>query len=306
VHKNQIVVCVKQDGKILRESRDRESGDAVSLPFGSEYTVLVKNLNSVRAQINMAIDGEDAVGAVIIGANQSVELERFVKGGNLTQGNRFKFIERSAAVEAHRGIGAEDGLVRVEAWREKIEPYTYIPVSYPVPSPGPGLWYPPCPAPYLPPYRPRPYWEHPYGTWCNATGGTTWPINAANSAATSATSFSGQNTNSGPSLRQRSSIQARGAKMGPLRGAPGPAASSTHEGITVPGGLSNQQFTLVSGFPLEPTSSAIVLKLRGVVAGAPVTEPITVAHKLTCGTCGKNNKHGNLFCGRCGAGLALA
>jgi hypothetical protein len=94
--------------------------------------------------------------------------------------------------------------------------------------------------------------------------------------------------------------------MEPLRGAPGPAVSSTHEGITVPGGISNQQFTLASRFPLEPTSSVIVLKLRGDVDGVPVAEPITVAHKLTCGTCGKNNKHGNLFCGRCGAGLALA
>jgi hypothetical protein len=64
--------------------------------------------------------------------------------------------------------------------------------------------------------------------------------------------------------------------MEPLRGAPGPAVSSTHEGITVPGGISNQQFTLASRFPLEPTSSVIVLKLRGDVDG--------------CSGCGANHR----------------
>ena len=45
---------------------------------------------------------------------RELDLERSIKNGNLTEGNRFKFIERTGSVEKHRGIGIEDGLVRIE------------------------------------------------------------------------------------------------------------------------------------------------------------------------------------------------
>src|SRR6185503_8982520 len=98
----------------------RESDSSVSLPFGCEYSILVKNLNSVRAQIAVSIDGKDAVGRMVIAPNSSIELERFVQNGNLEAGNRFRFIERTAGIEKHRGIGADDGLIRIEGWREKV------------------------------------------------------------------------------------------------------------------------------------------------------------------------------------------
>jgi hypothetical protein len=53
-------------------------------------------------------------GGIVLNAGQEVDLERSVKNGNLTEGNRFKFIERTGAVEQHRGVKLEDGLVRVE------------------------------------------------------------------------------------------------------------------------------------------------------------------------------------------------
>ncbi len=110
MYESKLAAAIKVDGKVLREFKD-----TVHIPFGSEYTVLLKNLNTTRAVANVFIDGENAVpGGLVIDPGREVDLERWIKNGNLTEGNRFKFIERTGSVEQHRGIGIEDGLVRIE------------------------------------------------------------------------------------------------------------------------------------------------------------------------------------------------
>lgn len=108
MYASKFVVDVKVGGKILRNH-----GDTVYLPFGSEYSIFFKNLNTVRALVNVEIDGKDVLGgsSLVVQPNDSLELERFLK--DLNKGNRFKFIERTAAVEKHRGVDACDGLLRV-------------------------------------------------------------------------------------------------------------------------------------------------------------------------------------------------
>jgi hypothetical protein len=110
MYHNKLVASLKANGKILREFKD-----TVYIPFGSEYSFLLKNLNTKRALVNVFIDGEDMTpGGLVLNAGQEVDLERSIKNGNLTEGNRFKFIERTGNVEKHRGIKLEDGLVRIE------------------------------------------------------------------------------------------------------------------------------------------------------------------------------------------------
>ena len=110
MYNQKLVASIKSKGKVLREFKD-----TVYIPFASEYSILLKNLNTVRAVVNVFIDGENAVpGGLVIDPGRTVDLERWIKNGNLTEGNKFKFIERTGAVEQHRGIGVEDGLVRVE------------------------------------------------------------------------------------------------------------------------------------------------------------------------------------------------
>ena len=89
-----------------------------------EYSLLIKNLKSLRVQVKVSIDGTDATEgtSLIINPNSEIELERFIRAGNLEHGNRFKFIERSAAVEDHRGIRPDDGVVRIEYWTETPQP----------------------------------------------------------------------------------------------------------------------------------------------------------------------------------------
>ncbi len=116
MYNNQFAVAIKTAGKVLKEQKDK-----VFLPFGCEYSIYLKNLNTVRALVRVQLDGVDVTDGsdLVVQPNDSIDLERFMKNGNLSQGNRFKFIERNSKVEAHRGVQAEDGLLRVEFQFEK-------------------------------------------------------------------------------------------------------------------------------------------------------------------------------------------
>jgi len=118
MYESKLAAAIKVGGKVLREFKD-----TVHIPFGSEYTILLKNLNTTRAVVNVFIDGTDMVpGGLVLDPGREVDLERSVKNGNLTEGNKFKFIERTGSVEKHRGIGIEDGLVRIEFQFEQPRP----------------------------------------------------------------------------------------------------------------------------------------------------------------------------------------
>lgn len=116
MYNEKLAVAVKVNGKVLREFKDQ-----VYIPFGSEYSVFIKNLNTVRALVTISIDGEDIADGsrFVVQPNESIDIERFLRNGNNNAGNRFKFIERTTAVEDHRGIQIEDGIVRVEYQFEK-------------------------------------------------------------------------------------------------------------------------------------------------------------------------------------------
>ena len=115
MYNSKMVACVKANGQILREF-----GETVYVPFGAEYSILLKNLNARRAIVHIFIDGEDITASgLVLNANSSLDLERSLSNGSLTQGNKFKFIERTSAVENHRGVQAEDGIIRIEFQYER-------------------------------------------------------------------------------------------------------------------------------------------------------------------------------------------
>jgi hypothetical protein len=109
MYSNQFAAAIKVNNKILREF-----GETVYLPFGSEYQIRLKNLNTTRAKVTVEIDGQNVTdGGLVIDSFQTVDLERFIRNGNLSEGNRFKFIERTSKIEDHRGIKLEDGLITI-------------------------------------------------------------------------------------------------------------------------------------------------------------------------------------------------
>lgn len=281
-YKRNFVVALKVNGKVLRET-----GEQVELPFGSEYSVLLKNMNSVRAQAQISIDGTSAGPWYVLGPNESVEIERFNTTGNQDRGNRFKFIERTEAVEEGRGVKLEDGLVRVEFAKEKVfelpkvtEHHTYHHHH--------DYWWPY--RPYVPPVYPKPYW--PYNdhiTWCSTDS--------------QSSSFQGGQ------LLAMNNVQSRG-----LSGSSGSLGAPIHQqnlmkmtndaGITVAGSESDQKFVNVSGF-LTEKSEVLVLKLVGYHGKLKVQKPRTVDQKPRCTTCKKVNKSSAKFCSQCGTSLEI-
>jgi hypothetical protein len=308
VYKSGFIACCKVDGKILRED-----AGVVTLPFGCEYSVLLKNLNSVRAQVKVSVDGTDATEGtwLTVPANGEIELERYIRNGNFDRGNRFKFIERTAQIESNKGVGASDGLIRVEYKSEVVPAVTeetivrrrYVDDWYPVPRP----YYP-----HYPPYDP--FWKGP------TLGGQ---ITCGNLSTTQDVSYgiggqtvgASNQASANNSFTASSSTSSKGKS--PLRssGIQGSASRGDHQivrsmamndvGITVPGSESSQKFVAGAWFKTEATSSVIVLQLRGVVAGKVVKTAVTVKSKPKCETCGLVNKSSMKFCGKCGTSLQI-
>jgi hypothetical protein len=250
MYQTGVVAVIKVNGKVLREMED-----VVYLPFGSEYSVLIKNLKSKRVMVRVSIDGIDTTDgtSLVIGPNSEIELERFIKNNNLNQGNKFKFIQRTEEIEEYRGIKVDDGIVRIEYWTEKIQPVVNVPIYH---------------------YYDHPlvhYWPifNPYPSYC--TGGS-YNLRSYNMAFTT------------------QSVE---------------CCSKQDEGITVPGSVSNQQFTTTSWFSVEEQSEVVILKLRGKVVNKKIVVPFSVKTKLVCSTCGKRSNSNIKFCPICGTALEI-
>lgn len=138
-----VIAAIKVGGQLL----DALDDGIVQLPFGSEYSIVLKNLNPVRAQFQLAIDGDDATSHtwIVIQPNAEIEMERFIKNGNWASGNRFKFVERTKTLEATRGKKVDDGIVRVEVQVERVRPVVDVPVYREYDVLIPRYYYPPYP-----------------------------------------------------------------------------------------------------------------------------------------------------------------
>lgn len=313
MYQEKLAVAIKANGKVLRED-----GDTVYIPFGSTYTLFVKNMNSVRALVRIEIDGTDATEgtSLIVPANGSVELERFIKSGNMEKGQRFKFIERTQKIEdGPRGIKAEDGLIRVEFEFER-EPAKLESPRY-WENHQPYLWFGNPPT--------RVEHHHHYHDVRNVKlGGSNSSLKSylsdvvvgsptasysAQSSSISGSSVSGSLTgvmNCSISTTMDSAPAEREVKTssmlrsGVLRsGMP----IQQNKGITVGGGISNQKFVQGASFPTDGVKHVMILKILGAVGEKAVTAPVTVKTKATCPTCGTKNKFGTKFCRECGTGL---
>lgn len=123
MYKKNFVVSIKNRGRILREH-----GDNVYLPFGSEYSILLKNLGGRKAVAKISVDGRDVLSnnEIIIGSNSELELKGFMKGMNVT--NRFKFIKKTDEISKYRGDRIDDGLIKVEFRFEEVKRKQYVQV----------------------------------------------------------------------------------------------------------------------------------------------------------------------------------
>lgn len=289
MYANKLAVAIKSNGKILRETKD-----IVHLPFGSEFSVLVKNLNSKRVKFKLSIDGTDALDdtEIIVNANSETEIKRFIRNGNMDEGNAFKFIERTQSIEdGPRGIKVDDGVVRVEYWFEQDKPEIKIRDVY---------W----DRHHYRDYYTQPYYINNITRGFGSTGISGSLGDFVGSAGASASIAKGEVLNQVSATS--ATFSATSASAQTLSDVvPDKIDIKNDVGITVPGSKVEQKFTTVYGFIAEANSYTIILRLVGKVGEVEVAKPITVAHKPKCVTCGKLNKANSKFCSDCGTALEL-
>ncbi len=284
MYSNKLVASLKANGKILREFKD-----TVYIPFGSEYSFLLKNLHTQRAVVNIFIDGDNIVeGGLVINAGQEVDLERYIKNGNLTEGNRFKFIERTSIIEnGPRGVKLEDGLIRIEFQYE--QPRAVINTNYDF------------------------FKQYPPGVRGMSTG----EFKLTSSGGMSQVNVNGSLRSVDWSQNGMATAQAASASvdkycadngiMNKTELHDGSATMDWNEvGITVPGSKSDQKFSTVTMGAMEAEKHSMVIKLLGETPdNKPVLQPVTVKSKPKCVTCSKLNKAHAKYCVECGTALEI-
>jgi hypothetical protein len=281
VYKERFVAVVKCNGKILRE-RD----DIVTLPFGAEYSLLFKNLESRRAVINIFIDGKDVLGGhqLVIDSNSEKEIERFLDNNNLINGRKFKFIQKTQEIVEHRGDKIDDGLIRIEFRYEAKKPEVKITETihrhrhthcydYNCPICYPKYW-----------YNDIRYTTSDSVVWSAANTERGMTASTGKGFSTNINSIQTANFVSNQSI-------------------PTPEISQD-EGITVKGSESFQEFHYTHTGRLEENTNVIILRLRGTNSKDEIiSEPITVKTKIECTTCGRKNDSAGKYCSNCGTYL---
>jgi len=266
VFRDNFIVIVKHNGQILRE-RD----NVVILPFGSHYSLQLKNLESRRTNVKISIDGQDVLSSssLIVEPNSDLELLGFLEG--TTVKNKFKFIQKTKEIQEHRGDRIDDGIIRVEfAFEKQVIRRSIFHDHYDI--------YPHCNNyPYYPywPFEPR------------FTFNSSNLVDSREGASSGADEVRGFNT-SASSLGFSKSLYSQ-----PI----------VDEGITVKGEETRQDFVYGSIGELE-SPQVITIILRGTKNNnTVVSKPVTVKTKLTCPTCGKRSVSSSKFCSNCGTFL---
>lgn len=275
-YKDHFVVEVKCDGKILRVK-----DGAVYLPFGSEYTLLLKNLNSKKASVKVYIDGQDVLdySSLIINGNKQSEIEGFLSG--TIAKNKFKFIHKTKEIQDHRGDKVDDGIIRVEFAFEKIRPKTVVHDHHEHHHHHHNYDY----------YR----WWPPYTYTSDHSPKDTVRYASSTAEKTLIGDVQTFNANMSQVVSQGTQVDSLGVES---LGTP-----LDDEGITVKGSECNQSFRYGSIGELEE-AEVIIIQLKGLgQTGATVEKPITVKTKLECPTCGTKSKSSFKFCPDCGTFL---
>ena len=117
MYNNKLVVAIQVESKTLREFKE-DGNSYVTIPFGSEYNIFLKNVETRKALCKVSIDGRNVIENLIVNPNSSISLERFFEG-DMNSGHKLKFIEKTDSIREHRGDKPEDGLLRVEFQFEK-------------------------------------------------------------------------------------------------------------------------------------------------------------------------------------------
>jgi len=278
MYKKNFVAVIRCNGQILREL-----DDVVTLPFGSDYSILMKNLDSRRVQVGIEIDGRDILDRklLVIDGGKETELSGYMDG--FSARNKFRFIQKTKEIADHRGDRIDDGLIVITYQFEKkalMQRETALPICAYHSSYGDG--------------SDQISEMNFLDTGRSIASGTYTYTNNSNITATASR---------GMGMAKKMSRHV--PRSYPLKKCPdvGPQPQED-EGITVKGAQINQRFRQAWIGDLEETISTISLKLRGYTGRQEMVNiPITVKTRIQCETCGRTSRSNAKFCNNCGTSL---
>jgi hypothetical protein len=306
MYSNKFAAAVKVGGKILREF-----DDTVYVPFGSEYSLYFKNLNNVRAGVSVSIDGKDILDGteLIVSPNGTLDLERSILNSNLSLGNKLKFIERTSAIENHRGVGGEDGLIRIEfRFEDKVQSdlkklLRDVKEGKVVMSGSMGNGGLLGGQHRNDNYYGGPYFNDKYcASSLDAVGST---IDGTRSRTLSSKGMGGMMMMNCSAQASYAAPAQEAASMDWMNCEMKREVQTNDVGITVPGAVSHQSFKVIDDVVFETVTHVLVFKIKGGNATKKVETAITVNAKPECKFCGKLNSSTSKFCTECGAGLII-
>lgn len=265
----QFVLCVLHNGHPIREING-----TVSIPFGEEYKIRLKNKHSyLRAKARVWVDGRQAsnLGDFILSPGQTMDLERFLDN-NMDSGYKFKFVRLNDS-RVNDPTDPDNGIIKVEFYREvdyvkdldiKIDPQ---------------------------PWKPVKPWD--------GTDATHWVY-------TNATFTGGGGTSSCSSSYNTVPCSARG--MGSVNYVCDSYVDPS-AGATVGGDASNQSFVYGDTFSTEVFPTTLTLKLKGI--SEPTSPPDKMMRRQRglpklkkvrfCSHCARRrSRMADKFCPRCG------
>ena len=109
MYNKNFVAVIKSNGKILRE----DANGIVRLPFGSNYSILLKNLNTVDVVVDVEVDGENVLQGTNLVISPNSDFELLGKLRDLNKSNKFKFIHKTKQISKYRGDRVDDGIVKI-------------------------------------------------------------------------------------------------------------------------------------------------------------------------------------------------
>jgi len=282
VYSSKFVAVVVCKGQIVRELRE-DSDDVIRLPFGSDYSIRLKNLHSERAVVNIEIDGQDVLDGsrIVVNPNETADVEGFMEGSTVHK--KFRFIEKTQQISEHRGDFVEDGLIRISYRFEKPKP----PLKFNHP------YYYDCLDKIKKDIRR-------YGRRCDDEYSSNFYDNIL-----------GQNR---PVITSSMGGTSSSCDMEPLMRACVDAYSDndslsknaeSDNGITVAGADTHQHFNTTYVGALETQTHSIVIRILGQTKeGKKFQRPKITRRKIQCPTCGTRSQSRIKFCSNCGTNIS--
>ena len=135
MYNKNFVAVIKSNGKILRE----DANGIVRIPFGSNYSILLKNLNTVDVVVDVEVDGENVLQGTNLVISPNSDFELLGKLRDLNKSNKFKFIHKTKQISGYRGDRIDDGVVKitysfVKPPEVKMSLYDPYPIKYGSPT----------------------------------------------------------------------------------------------------------------------------------------------------------------------------